>query len=315
MRLAAVMLLLVPITVSATDPVPAGYAVRNLCGFTLVVHKAVFDQPADRWRRRPLDVLELEFNDLKRVLAPKLFELLRTIPVFVHWDAAPANSGIVAVYRSAPDPSRLKDADRAKVNCIDILTLRRLGELRPPGSRFQQIVTLHEMAHAVHHRLLGFDAPEVLTAFQQAVDRKLYDDVWDRTNRRGRAYARTNANEYFAEISCAYLDSCHFYPFTYSDLRSHDPTGFALAESVWKHPERFAGRRVAPVVTPRFVLPGATAAGPAAERSAFTQLDRARALLRDGKPGEARAVIDTLLQHYPTTLAAVDARKLLDQLR
>jgi hypothetical protein len=315
MRYLAAFLVAAPLAASAADPVPAGYSVRNLCGFTTLVHKSVLEQPADRWRRRPLDVLELEFNDLKRVLAPKLFELLRGIPVYVHWDAAPADSGVVAVYRSAADPSRLKEGERARANCVDILTLRRLGELRPPGSRFQQIVTLHEMAHAVHHRLLGFDAPEVLAAFQQAVDRKLYDDVWDRTNRRGRAYARTNANEYFAEISCAYLDSCHFYPFTYSDLRGHDPAGFALAESVWKHPERYVRRRVAPVVTPRFALPNATAAGPTAERVAFTQLDRARALMRDGKREEARGVIESLVQNYPTTLAAADARRLLEQIR
>lgn len=315
MRLSVIVLIALPLAASAADPAPAGYTVRTLRGFTVLIHESVINQHPDRWQRRPLDVLELEFDDLKRVLKPKIFELIRGVPVFVTWDAAPTNSGVVAVYRSVPDPSRLKGEAKAKANCIEILTLRRLGELRPPGSHFQQIVTLHEMAHAVHHRLLGFDAPEVLAAFQQAVDRKLYDDSWDRTNRRGRAYARTNANEYFAEVSCAYLDSCHFYPFTYSDLRSHDPAGFALAEAVWKTPERFAARKVAPVLTPRFAAPNTTVSGPAAEAAAFAQLDRARAQLRNGRKADARQVLESLLQAYPATLAAADARKLLGQIR
>src|SRR5947209_1873869 len=84
-----------------------------------------------------------------------------------------------------------------KANCIEIFTLKRLGELRPPGSKFQQVITLHEMAHAVHHRLLGVDAPEVNAAYAQAVERKLYDMTTDRFGRKGPAYARINAAEYF----------------------------------------------------------------------------------------------------------------------
>jgi hypothetical protein len=310
-------------TAPAADPVkpPAGFDVRTLKGFTILVHEAVLRQPADRWGRRPLDVLEAEFDDLKRVVPARHLELLRQVPVFVSWDAVPANSGIVAVYRSSLKGAKhVGGEDAPKINCIEILTLKRLGELRPPGSVFQQVVTLHEMAHAVHHRLLGWDAPEVKNAFNQAVERKLYDDSWDRSHRRGRAYARTNEAEYFAELTCAYLDSCHYYPFTYSELREHDPIGFALMDAVWKKPEQFAGR-VAAVPTPRFELPRQTAyagvapGGPAAERAAFAQLDRARALQRDGKADEARKVLDAVVKTFPSTIAAGDARRMLSNLR
>jgi hypothetical protein len=59
---------------------------------------------------------------------------------------------------------------------------------------------LHEMAHAIHDRLLGYDDTSVITAYHQAMDRKLYDTVqtrsWDqfgqvRVDLRP-AYARTN---------------------------------------------------------------------------------------------------------------------------
>src|SRR5438270_861737 len=81
----------------------------------------------------------------------------------------------------------------------------------------------------VEHRLLCMKNPELEAIYQQAMDRKLYDKVNDRFGRQGPAYARSNAAEYFAEISCAFLDSCNYFPFNYDQLRGHDPAGFKFA--------------------------------------------------------------------------------------
>lgn len=315
---------LVATSIRATDAVPpANWNLHNIKGFTVLVHEEVLRQPADRWQRKPLDVLETEIDDLKRVVGPKLGELLRQIPIWVRWHVVdPGAPKAVAFYYGYP-ANTLARAGREPLmtNSIEIVSLRRIGEMRPPGSKFQQVVTLHEMAHAVHHRLLGFDAPEVTAAFKSAVDRKLYDSAADRAGRLSRPYARTNANEYFAEISCAFLDSCFYYPFTYSELKQHDPIGFALMESVWKRPEQFTGR-AGKVDTPRFAATQPAAGsiaravvGPEAEREAYRQLDLAKALLRNGKKQEAQQALDALLKTYPATLAAGDARQTLDQLR
>jgi hypothetical protein len=311
--------------ISAADAVPpTGWALRNIKGFTVLVHEEVLGQPADRWQRKPLDVLETEFDDLKRVVGPKLAEVLRQIPVWVRWDVVdPSVPKAIAFYYGYPANTLIRAGREALMtNSIEIVSLKRLGEMRPPGSKFQQVVTLHEMAHAIHHRLLGFDAPEVINAFQAAVARKLYDSASDRTGRVSRPYARTNANEYFAEISCAYLDSCFYYPFTFNDLKNHDPVGFALMDAVWKHPEQFAGRS-GKVETPHFATAQSpsisfaprNSAGPAVEREAFQQLDRAKALIREGKATEAKQKLESLIKTYPGTLAADDARNALQQIR
>src|SRR4051812_34414116 len=128
MRAALLVTLIATTTAKAADP-PAGYEVRTLKGFTVLLHESVVQQRPDRWGRRPIDVLETEFDDLKRVMAPKLLDLLRQVPVYVNWDYANSDSaGVVAVYRSsaaAPKPS----PDDLKANCIEIVTLRWLGEL------------------------------------------------------------------------------------------------------------------------------------------------------------------------------------------
>jgi hypothetical protein len=301
------------------DEPPPGFAVRSMRGFTVLVHDEVTWQPPDRWGRWPLDVLEREFEDLRRILSPRLFELVRTVPVWVRWqkpDREPRD--VLARYHAYAGPElRRMGRSVAMANSIELVSLKRLGELRPPGSRFQQIVLLHELAHAVHHRLLGFDSAEVKSAYQMAVDRKLYDMVSDRAGRLGRAYARTNDREYFAELSCAYLDSCFYFPFTYSDLKAHDPAGFALMEAVWKKPEQFAGRAAA-VPTPEFRVAArpAAAAPPAAvvdvgsEQRAFALLDAARGQARAGRGDDAKRTLDDLLARFPQSLAAADARRL-----
>jgi dipeptidyl-peptidase-4 len=106
---------------------------------------------------------------------------------------------------------------------------------------------LHEMAHAIHDRVLGYDEPSVKTAYQRAMDGKLYDTVqtvaWDEHGHarveRGPAYARTNDLEYFAELSVAYFNQGNWhYPKTRDDLADHDPGGYVLMDSFWR-PESF----------------------------------------------------------------------------
>jgi hypothetical protein len=102
---------------------------------------------------------------------------------------------------------------------------------------------LHEMAHALHDRVLGFDYPPVKSAYRKAMDRRLYDEVDThvfhdlgqfRIERRP-AYARTNHCEYFAELSIAYLNlPTEYYPFTRDDLADHDPGGYALMDGFWR---------------------------------------------------------------------------------
>jgi hypothetical protein len=65
----------------------------------------------------------------------------------------------------------------------------------------------------------------------------------DRMCRVSRPYARTNANEYFAEISCAYLDRCNRYPHTADELKELDPTGYKVMEKVWGKQENIAKAR------------------------------------------------------------------------
>lgn len=301
--------------------VPSGYERQVLEGFTVLVNKEVLAVGTDRFGRQPLSVLERELNDLKRILHPQIVGVLQSVPIWAEWDRQDKLSpGAVARYYGGAAEGLAKlGGDPRKANCVEVLTLRTLGEIRSPGTALQQIIILHEMAHVVQHRLLGWDNPELETTFRAARERKLYDGVNDRFGRRGRAYAATNAAEYFAEVSCAYLDSCNYFPFNNQQLRGYDAQGFAFVERVWKSPERF---HVIAQQTTKSVKPGVAVASAAertdvyAERDAYLKLDKLRALAKQpGKKAAAKAGLEDLLKVFGKTEAAADAKELLATLK
>jgi hypothetical protein len=301
--------------------VPDGYERREIEGFTVYVNSEVLQQKFDRFGRQPLAPLERELNDLCRILHPRIVAVLREVPVWAEWDKrSHLMPSALALYwhRDAAGEMQKVGVDPRKAGCIEVYSLRILGEMRRPGTALQQIIILHEMAHAVQDRLVGWDNPELKATFQQAVDRKLYDEVNDRTGRRVRAYARSNVAEYFAEISCAYLDSCNYFPFNQEQLRGYDPAGFKFVERVWRQPERFnvIARKPAPGQLPAAPAKPAASTEPVrtdtyAERDALLKLDRLRAQIKQGQAEQARKGLQELVRTFPGTVAADDARRLL----
>lgn len=96
---------------------------------------------------------------------------------------------------------------------------------------------LHELAHAYHHRVIGHDHAGIKAAFAKAKAGGTYDRV-ERQDAEGRkhlerAYALTNAQEYFAESTEAFFCRNDFFPYTREQLRAHDPEMCAVLADVW----------------------------------------------------------------------------------
>lgn len=94
-------------------------------------------------------------------------------------------------------------------------------------------VILHELAHAYHDQILGFDEPETINAYDKAMEAGIYNKVLLFDGRLVQHYATTNHKEYFAEATEAYFYRNDFYPFVRAELRLHDPLGYALMEKIW----------------------------------------------------------------------------------
>jgi len=94
-------------------------------------------------------------------------------------------------------------------------------------------VILHELAHAYHDQVLGFDEPSIMKAYEEAMQKGIYEKSMLFTGDVVKHYATTDHKEYFAESTEAYLYHNDFYPFVRAELREHDPAAFALMEKIW----------------------------------------------------------------------------------
>jgi hypothetical protein len=98
-------------------------------------------------------------------------------------------------------------------------------------------MVLHELAHAYHFLVLGAKHRGIEAAYKNAVQEKRYEAVTHvKGGKKRKAYALTNAKEYFAELSEAYFGKNDFYPFTRADLQKHDPVGYKVLVEVWGEP-------------------------------------------------------------------------------
>ncbi len=94
-------------------------------------------------------------------------------------------------------------------------------------------VILHELAHAYHDQVLGFEYKEILEAYQRAEREKLYERVLLYRGGKTKHYARTDHKEFFAEMTESYVGVNDFYPFVRAELKEHDPQTYALMEKIW----------------------------------------------------------------------------------
>lgn len=93
---------------------------------------------------------------------------------------------------------------------------------------------VHEFSHA--RQLLHWpeDQPDIYGAWRAAMRGGLYQRVKDDGGQLlEKAWATTNQLEYFAELSCMYFVGCNYYPFKREELRSYDPSGYAVVRRIW----------------------------------------------------------------------------------
>ena len=94
-------------------------------------------------------------------------------------------------------------------------------------------VILHELAHAYHDQVLGFDDAGIIKAYKKAMKEGIYDKALLFNGREVKHYGATDHKEYFAESTEAYFYHNDFYPFVRAELKQHDPVGYAEMERVW----------------------------------------------------------------------------------
>lgn len=100
-------------------------------------------------------------------------------------------------------------------------------------SREQPSMILHELAHAYHHQILGYDEPDIQSQYLRAKESGLYDQVLHASGEKKKAYALNNEQEFFAEMTEAYFGVNDFYPFVRAELKRYDPETYEMIHALW----------------------------------------------------------------------------------
>lgn len=209
-----------------------GHASFQIHGWTVHLNDTLWaNKPEATTRMLALLVPQLE--RVADVVPAKALQHLRTVPLWIN--PGYENHPPRAEYH--PDAGWLRRNGRnpAMARAVEITNVL----VFPHEDRRMPFMLLHELAHAYHHQVLGFDHPEIIAAYKQAKKSGSYDQVkrWSETRTdTGKAYAITNHKEYFAENTEAILGKNDFFPFTREELKTHDPTMFDLLEKQWGLP-------------------------------------------------------------------------------
>jgi hypothetical protein len=97
----------------------------------------------------------------------------------------------------------------------------------------QPWVVLHELTHAYHNQVLGFDDPRIVAAYERFKQSGHGDSVLLITGQHVRHYGLIDPKEFFAEMTEAYFGMNDFYPFNRAELMTAEPQIFELLKSIW----------------------------------------------------------------------------------
>lgn len=215
---------------NVTSNSEAVYEIREIEGWQVHVSRKLLETQTVA-TAKSLELLEAQLKGIVAVVPTAAVARLREVALWV----SPEYPGFSPRAEYHPDAGWLRANKRnpAMAKGVEFTNVR----IFESEVKRMPVFVLHELAHAYHDRFLGFDHPEIKTAYLHALEGKKYDAVKryfaDGTSRVERAYAMTDEHEYFAEGTEAYFGRNDFFPFTRDELETHDPELFKLMGRVW----------------------------------------------------------------------------------
>jgi hypothetical protein len=214
---------------------PWRYESRMIRGWSVFIRLELLADEKRAETEKGLLLITQQLQDIEQLVPPKALARLRKVPL---WLSPPyANARPRAEYHPGADWLKANGRNPAMAKGVEFTDVAHLDKevLRMP------LLTLHELAHAYHDQVLGFDHPGIKACYDRAVASKSYDKVsrknWEGKITEGvRAYAMTNPMEYFSETTEAFFGKNDFFPYDRKELEAHDPAMVTVLKQVWGAP-------------------------------------------------------------------------------
>ncbi len=208
---------------------------RDVAGWTVHISQELLFREAAA-TATALEIMRAQLEEIVRVVPAPAVKALKQVPLWISPEYP--GTGPKAEYHPAAAWLRAHGRDPAMAQAVEFTNVR----IFEAEVRRMPVFVLHELAHAYHHRVIGYDHAGIKAAFAKAKAGGTYDRV-ERQDAEGRkhwdrAYALTNAQEYFAESTEAFFGRNDFFPYTREQLRAHDPEMYAVLADVWGAAQR-----------------------------------------------------------------------------
>jgi hypothetical protein len=234
MRLLILLLCLVPLASppgarAASADQPASRAERRIEGFRVRIDERLLPGGAEEELGRvALEFLAAKLADIRIVVPADKLDRLRRVTIVLDASCGDLES---MQYHPSGDWLDSHGYPRDLEKCVhlpraaDVATRRNVNE--------QPWVVLHELAHAYHDQVLGFDEPRIVAAWEafKADGRVQATLLFDGS--RTKHYGLTDPKEFFAEMTEAYFGSNDFQPFNRAELKTGYPAIFSLLADIW----------------------------------------------------------------------------------
>jgi hypothetical protein len=201
---------------------------RQVEGWTVCMDPRLLEAEHKELGERAMEALANHLQRVTYIVPDEQVARLRTVCIWIELDNPRLKS---MQYHPSRGWLVEHDYDPRLARCVHIPNARDLLD-RGTWAKHPYVV-LHELAHAYHDQVLGFDDPQVLEAFQSARQAGIYQEVLLFNGKQVPHYALTDHKEYFAESTEAYLGVNDFYPFVRAELERHDPQMYATLREIW----------------------------------------------------------------------------------
>jgi hypothetical protein len=214
---------------AADPPKPVSHTDKKIEGWTVRIDDRLLKAPDDELGRRALRFLEPKLFDIKTVVPAERLETLQAVSIVL--DLTHGGLGPMQYHPSA-EWLRANGYSIDLAKCVHIPRAADLPTKR--NIREQPWVILHELAHAYHDQVLGFDEPRIKEAYEKYKKSGHGDKTLLHDGRRVKHYALADHKEFFAEMTESYFGTNDFFPFNRAELKESEPEIYALMQDIWE---------------------------------------------------------------------------------
>ena len=225
----AILTLIAARNFAAEPPaLPTAHTTQQIEGWTVRVDDRLRKGDAAAQGERALKLLTARLVAIITVVPEPALAKLRAVTIQLDLDHGRLRA---MQYHPAADWLKENGYSESLAQCVHIPCVEDF--LSPFENHRMPWVVLHELSHAFHDQVLGFDEPRIRAAWEKFRDSGKYASVLTSPGHLREHYGLTDQKEFFAEMTESYFGSNDFYPFVAGELKQAEPEIFNLMAEIW----------------------------------------------------------------------------------